>query len=154
VALQEAIEEDYPYGRRSFARMDDRLEPIPVYEFISADRYWKISICSDFFQLTTTDYEVRGDFPEELKPTVHRFADLYGQNATIATVLYYRGVIDREDLGLEVVPWHELLNPAVAGEIADEHLEEDEIVGLQRNLTLDLRDGNLPFVTILVMSKR
>ena len=140
VAFQEAVEAEYPYVTRNLAHFEDRPEPVAVYDFISKDRYWKVSVCSEFIQLTTTDYEKREGFHERLQTVTERFAEIYGRNATIAMVLYYRDVIDREDLGLEGVPWDELLNPSFAGELADEHLSEEEVIDVQRTVTIDLGD--------------
>lgn len=141
VDFQEAVEEDYPHLGRKLVRFEDRNEPIPQYDFISEQRYWKISLCSEFIQLTTTEYEDRDGFKERLRPATETFSDIYDRNISVGMVLYYRDVIDREQLGLDGIPWDELLNPAIAGELADDDLQEKEVINLQRTMTLDLENG-------------
>lgn len=151
VALQEACrkaEFSYPYVNRQYARVEDRPEPLPVYEFISEDRLWKFSICSEFLQLTTTDYHERKTFHPKLEPLTDSFAEIYERNRILGFVLYYRDVIDREALGLGGAAWRDLLNPAFAGELCDEHLRVEELLGMERKMTLDL-PGDLGTVELV-----
>lgn len=138
--FQKVIADSYPYYRRSYHRPGEYEDPEMVHEFISRDQFWKFSVCSDFVKLSTTDYEDRDQFRREFEPLLDAFVDVYGSERTLASSLYYRDVIDREELGLEGVAWSELLKPPFAGVLSEGEIEEREVADIQQTMTFELSE--------------
>lgn len=136
--LQESIGEEFPYYSRDHVEGEIGSNLLEVHNFVSEDRYWKFSVCSRFVRLSTTNYMDREQFRERLEPLLTEFAEIYGRNRTLGSVLYYRDVLIRDELGLEGHDWAELLNPVFAGELASEHISEEEVSGCDRKLSLSV----------------
>src|SRR5207248_1155416 len=88
-------------------------------EFKSADRVWTLTLNRDFIALSTTTYTKWSDFRERLAKPLAALREIYSPAFFTRIGLRYRDRIDRKKLGLEGVPWTDLLNPQVLGELAD-----------------------------------
>ncbi|MGD0407781.1 MAG: TIGR04255 family protein [Candidatus Limnocylindrales bacterium] len=89
------------------------------YAFLTEDRLWSLTLARDFIALSAKQYPRWEQFKGKLEPAVKVFISLY-QPAYFSRVgLRYQNVVDRRVLGLDGVPWSSLLQPYVAGELAD-----------------------------------
>lgn len=111
----------------------------PVYDFASEDGKWKITLASDFISLTTSDYERWETFKEHLSLPLESLQTLYQPNFFTRVGLRYRDVIRRSALGLEDVPWSELLKGPVAGLLSVPGISQ-AITHAAKEVVLDLPD--------------
>lgn len=88
--------------------------------FTTEDGIWTLTLAKDFLALSTKKYERWDDFWQHLDPALTALRDVYAPVAYTRTGLRYRDVIRRSKLGLQNVPWRELLGHELAGELRDE----------------------------------
>lgn len=101
--------------------------PTRVFQFATADSSSRVSLCSDFLALTTNSYESWGDFQPRMFELVELLAKSYPNAVPKRLGLRYKDVIEREALGLEGIPWHELVQPFLLGPLAPGALSDDSI---------------------------
>ncbi len=94
----------------------------PAHEFRSADRIWTLTLNRDFIALSTTTYTKWSEFRDQLAKPLAALREIYSPAFFTRIGLRYRDRIDRKKLGLEGVPWTDLLNPQVLGELADPNI--------------------------------
>lgn len=94
--------------------------PKPAKKFLSADERWTVSLTRDFVALSTVRYERWEEFRERLTNAVGILQGIYRPAFYTRVGLRYKDVIRPSRLGLQGVPWSELLSPFVAGELATE----------------------------------
>lgn len=83
---------------------------------------WSVSLTSEFIALSTTKYTRWEDFRSRLRLPLKALVDVYSPAFFSRVGLRYRDVIRRSALGLESVPWSELLKPQIAAELSDSGL--------------------------------
>lgn len=112
--LESRIEQMVPVP--PFAQVPIQALPIStIYDFWSQNRSWRISLGSQFFALTTTDYVDWDEFRERAESVIELVLQTY-QIAVFSRIgLRYRSVISRNDLGLDQVPWRDLISAKVCG---------------------------------------
>jgi uncharacterized protein (TIGR04255 family) len=74
---------------------------------------------------------------DHLKEAFKRLIEIYSPAFFQRIGLRYRNVIIRSKLGLDDVPWYELLQPHIAGEMGDENISK-EILEAKRHLVINL----------------
>ncbi len=133
-AFQESIRAHFPEYRRSGPQLPAGIRVPPQlldllgtaatvgHEFYAADSRTKVSLTRDFLALSVTDYTDWRSFRATLDLPLKALVDCYGPAYFGRIGLRYRDEIDRASLGLEDVPWCELLRPEVAGELAHTEL--------------------------------
>lgn len=89
------------------------------YQFESIDGIWIINLTKDFIALRTTRYERWEVFRKKLLFAINGFLDIYKPNYCTRMGLRYIDMINRKSIGLDGCEWHELLNPALIGGLAD-----------------------------------
>ncbi|UVE54302.1 TIGR04255 family protein [Burkholderia sp. EMB26] len=109
-------------------------QPGKLYHFATADSTTKVTLCSDFVALTTTKYESWEDFLPRLLEVIAILASCYPNAVPKRLGLRYKDLIERENLNLAGVPWHELVKPFLLGPLApnalvDEFAPDDGDVG-------------------------
>ena len=124
--FQERLLQDFPFfeERKNIALSvktdnegaNDEIERTTkkVFEFISEDRNWKISLQSDSIALTCSKYDKWEDFSKKITHAFDNLVDIYGIKNITRVGLRYKDVIDREILGTELT-WNKLLKPHIAG---------------------------------------
>ena len=131
VDFQEKIREHYPIYR------EDELQPTipdeikkllatempfanvkPARRFISADRQWMVSLARNFLAVATESYWKWEDFKTHLTRATTALEELYAPSFYSRIGLRYKNVIRRSDVGLEDVPWDQVLRPHIAAELA------------------------------------
>jgi uncharacterized protein (TIGR04255 family) len=134
VAFQERIRSEYPILTTraqldltaglpaEFAKLVGENLPLPLrqgraYDFASADEKWKATLAGTFVALTAARgaYVRWEDFKSRLIPLVNAVVEMYGPAFFSRSGLRYQNVIRRSVLGLDGVPWRELIQPHVAG---------------------------------------
>lgn len=157
-AFQDLIRNEYPHFKESRVtelRVDLPPEVVQLsggaipptlragkvaYDFISADKQWKVGLTRDFIALSTEKYERWEDFKQHLAAPLAAFIKVYAPQPFLRVGLRYRDVIRRSRLGLSHVPWAELLQPHVAGELAAPGVAE-HIIGVAKQIHFRLPDS-------------
>jgi uncharacterized protein (TIGR04255 family) len=120
-----------------------------THEFASADELWTVSLTRNSLSLTCGRYERWEVFSGRLQLPLRALGEVYRPNPFERVVLRYRDLIRRSRLGLQEVPWAELLRPWLVGPLADpaiadavEHTVHEMLVHLPDDLGhLDARYG-------------
>ncbi len=118
--FQLKIREHFPIGRRGqsivFSLGGDGAnpqgapnQPMPLYEFLSQDKKWKVTVCPEFIALTTATYENWSNFKQRLKEVVESFCEIYAPTVFSRTGLRYRNVFRRSELNVHGKHFSELL---------------------------------------------
>lgn len=92
------------------------------YHFISDDGNWTITLASDFLALTAQEYVRWEDFRSRLIFACEAFLSEYQIAYFTRIGLRYRDIIDPTYLGLEQVPWSELIRLPVLGMVGADDL--------------------------------
>lgn len=97
---------------------------IKNYSFSSDDGLWKVNLTRTFLALSTKQYKKWEEFVANLQEPFEALMAIYSPGSFSRVGLRYIDIIKRSKLGIETVPWRELLQPHVAGiltlpEIAD-----------------------------------
>ncbi len=98
-----------------------------VFDFLSEDREWKVSLTNDFLALSTQKYVRWEGFREHLFGPLEELNKIYQPSFFQRVGLRYRDVIVRSQLGLDDVPWSELLQPYIVGELGRTDAANDVI---------------------------
>ena len=108
-----------------------------VHQFATEDGTNTVSLQNDFIALRVTDYKRWGTFREQFKSVEENFRVLYEPQFYSRIGLRYRDVIVREKLGLDNVPWSELLNGDLVGFLRHDRssLVTQSIAAVQMRLT-------------------
>lgn len=88
-----------------------------VYDFISADELWQISLSRDFIALTAKQYQRWEGFRDRLLSAMQHFQEIYAPAFYSRIGLRYRNIINRDAMGLKDVEWVRLLEPHIAAEL-------------------------------------
>ncbi len=136
VAFQEAIREAFPLFLRRQEMPAPKLtgapegltlqnqKPVTNYQFSSADQIWRINLTNTFISLTCTNYSVWEDFAAHLDQPLAAFIQIYKPAHFTRVGLRYLNFISRRDLGLEGIPYSQLIRPCYLGPLAEEDLAE------------------------------
>jgi uncharacterized protein (TIGR04255 family) len=112
-----------------------------LYDFLSDDRQWKVSLGGNFIALTAGNYIHWGEFRERLSACLEAFIQTYEPSTFSRLGLRYKDLIVRSELGLQEAPWSELITPSLGGLLTDSSINENEILSSQCNTTLQVELG-------------
>jgi uncharacterized protein (TIGR04255 family) len=115
------------------------------YKFLTENHTTFIELTSSNFTLTTSVYTEWKDFKTVLTTSLDAFIDVYKPNFYIRIGLRYVNAIDRKFLNLLEVPWNELLNKSILGELGEPFIERN-VEELQKSIRVrnsDKRGGVL-----------
>lgn len=110
-----------------------------TYQFLSADRKWKVVLTREFIAVSTKEYTKWEDFRKHLEIAFNAFWEVYKPPFLTRIGLRYQDLIQRSKLGLDNVNWGDLLNPSIAGELNAPEIV-DRIVNCVNQLTIKLDD--------------
>lgn len=120
---------------------DDFLKnsfPKRGFDFNSADEKWSVGLTNEFLSLTTSDYQRWENFEERFQELFETLNQIYHPAFFTRVGLRYRDVIQRSALLLEgKTSWSQLLQPHIAGELANE-IFNSEITDKTTRLRLKL----------------
>jgi uncharacterized protein (TIGR04255 family) len=98
---------------------------IPVtYHFANSEGTKQISVNAEFFAFRCARYERWEKFKVELSDGFEAFQKFYPALAVNRVGLRYKDLIERESLGLEGVPWKDLLSSSIAGLLSKDLFED------------------------------
>lgn len=111
-----------------------------VFEFLSEDELWTVSLSSDALSLTSRAYERWEGFKDHLRLPLETLIGLYAPSFFTRIGLRYRDVIRRSALGEQATtPWSELLRPHIAAELSASDIASS-VAHATHEVTFDLPD--------------
>ncbi len=120
------------------------LQPQPQtnnYQFVSADGQWRINLTSKFISLSCSGYTSWEGFAAKLDKPLAAFIQIYQPAFFTRVGLRYLNFISRKQLGLEGLPFRELIQPAYLGLLADESVQEASTSRCSIDAELAIRGG-------------
>ena len=114
------------------------------YEFVSADRFWKVVLTRESLALACSKYRRWEEFKRQFHIAFSVFLDLYSPQFFTRVGLRYQDVIQRNALGLNDVEWKELLQPHIAGELSSQDVANHITQSVnQTTIALDENHGQV-----------
>lgn len=153
VDFQEAIRDQFPqYSKRQeipAPRLTgtpgnlavQKQEPVINHQFVSRDGAWRINLTGRFISLSCSAYTCWEDFAAKLDKPLASFIQIYKPAYFERVGLRYLNFISRFDLGLEGVPFRELIAPCYLGPLAEEDVAETGVSRNSVDAELSLRGG-------------
>lgn len=153
VAFQEAIRDEYPQytalqetpaPRLSGTPGNFKVENQPTtvnYQFVSEDGVWRINLTSKFISLACNRYTSWEEFARKLDKPLVAFIKAYKPAYFERVGLRYLNFFSRSSLGLQNVPFSELINPIYLGPLADEEVSEAQSGRCTVEAELNLKAG-------------
>lgn len=138
--FQEAIRNDYPFYEAVRTTIQGQGLPpqlagmIPsdalfgttiTHQFRTQDHTWSVTLSQDSLALSTTQYIRWKDFRDRLEVLLEILRRVYRPHVYIRLGLRYQDLIRRSAIGLSDAPWSELLQPHIAGVLADPFVGEN-----------------------------
>lgn len=148
--FQEAIRDPFPMylrrqeipapaGSANRNRLDQ--EPVINHQFATADGVWRVNLTSKFISLTCSRYTRWEDFAAHLDKPLAAFLQTYRPAPFERIGLRYLNFISRYQLGLEAVPFSELIQPCYLGLLSLEDVEETAISRNTLDCEMAIRGG-------------
>ena len=94
------------------------------YQFASENDQWTLTLSKESMALACNSYRQWEEFRSHFSPSTHALVEQYSPSFLTRIGLRYRNVIRRSALGLDGVPWSQLLEPRIAAEL-DSPISED-----------------------------
>ena len=152
-AFQDAIRDEFP----QFIRRQDLPAPkitgmpghlslenqpgVINYQFSSADGTWRVNLTSRFISLTCSRYSSWEDFAMKLDKPLAAFIQIYKPAYFERIGLRYLNFISRYELGLEGVPFSQLIAPCYLGPLMEEDVQEANSTRCNIDAELNIRGG-------------
>jgi uncharacterized protein (TIGR04255 family) len=152
-AFQDAIRDEFP----QFIRRQDLPAPkitgmpghlslenqpgVINYQFSSADGTWRVNLTSRFISLTCNRYSSWEDFAKKLDKPLAAFIQIYKPAYFERIGLRYLNFISRYELGLEDVPFSQLIAPCYLGPLMEEDVQEANSTRCNIDAELNIRGG-------------
>ncbi len=153
VEFQEAIRQDYPLFLRKQELPPPKItgipgnmvlqkpKPVTNYQFSTPDGIWRINLTNTFLSLTCTKYVSWEEFASHLDKPLAAFIRIYKPARFDRIGLRYLNFISRFSLGLEGVPFSQLLAPCYLGPLAEDDVPENTAARCSVDCELTLRGG-------------
>lgn len=136
VDFQEAIRDQFPMYLRRQEMPAPKLtgvpgnltlqnpEPVINHQFATADGSWRVNLTSKFISLTCSKYTGWEAFAAHLDQPLAAFIKVWKPAHFDRIGLRYLNFISRQQLGLEDVPFSQLIAPCYLGLLAEEDVPE------------------------------
>ena len=153
VEFQEAIRESFPQFQRRQDVGAPKITGVPGhfalenppatvnYQFASADGLWRINLTGRFLSLTTNRYTCWEDFAKQLDKPLATFIQVYKPAYFERVGLRYVNFISRSRLGLEGIPFSQLISPCYLGPMAEEDVPETAASRCSVDTEMAIRGG-------------
>lgn len=153
VEFQESIRSEYPgFVRRQEipaprvtgtpgAMTLQKQPPVINYQFSSPDGVWRVNLTGNFISLSCSRYTCWEDFAAKLDKPLAAFIQIYKPAYFDRVGLRYLNFISRFRLGLEGVPFSELISPCYLGPLAEEDVAEASATRCSVDAEMALRGG-------------
>lgn len=151
--FQEAIRDEYPQFLRRQDLAAPKITGVPGnltlenppatvnYQFSSADGVWRVNLTGKFISLTCSRYTCWEDFAKKLDKPLAAFIKLYKPAYFERVGLRYLNFISRKELGLEGVPFSELIAPCYLGPLTEDDVSEAASSRCNVDAELAIRGG-------------
>ena len=116
-------------------------QPVTNYNFISTDGLWRVNLTNHFIALTCQKYTVWEEFARMLDQPLAHFIRVYQPAFFERVGLRYLNAFSRQELGLEAMPWRELLAPAYVGLLAEQDVVEKSVSRCTQDTEMALPGG-------------
>lgn len=152
-AFQDAIRDEFP----QFIRRQDLPAPkitgmpghlslenqpgVINYQFSSADGAWRVNLTSRFISLTCNRYSSWEEFAKKLDKPLAAFIQIYKPAFFERVGLRYLNFISRYELGLEGVPFSQLIAPCYLGPLMEEDVVEANSTRCNIDAEIAIRGG-------------
>lgn len=153
VDFQEAIRADFPqYSKRQETPAPrltgtpgnltvQKQEAVINHQFVSRDGLWRVNLTGKFISLSCSKYTGWEDFAARLDKPLAAFIQIYKPAYFERVGLRYLNFISRSALGLEGVPFRELIAPCYLGPLGEEDVQEGGVTRSSVDAELSLRGG-------------
>lgn len=153
VEFQEAIRAEFPQFLRRQELPVPRIggvpgalavqkpQPVTNFQFSSPDGVWRVNLTNRFISLTCTAYTSWEDFAAHLDKPLAAFIQIYKPAYFERVGLRYLNFVSRTRLGLEGVPFSELIVPCYLGPLAEADVAENAAVRCSVDSEVILRGG-------------
>lgn len=153
VEFQEAIRTQYPQFLRRQEFSAPKLTGVPGnmtlqnqervnnYQFVSADGVWRVNLTSKFISLTCTNYTCWEDFAAHLDQPLAAFIRIYKPAYFERVGLRYLNFLSRSHLGLDGVPYAQLIAPCYLGPLMEEDVSEANTTRCSVDFEMSIRGG-------------
>jgi len=151
--FQEAIRSEFPQYARRQEIPGPRIPGIPInaalqnqqpvinHQFSSADGIWRVNLTSRFISLSCSRYTCWEDFAARLDKPLAAFLQIYKPAYYERVGLRYVNFISRYQLGLEGVPFSQLIQPCYLGLLAEEDVAEASCSRSSVDAEMGIRGG-------------
>lgn len=112
-----------------------------TYQFLTEDRASTVTLTPDSLALSTGKYTRWEIFRDQLAVPLAALNEIYRPSFFSRIGLRYQDAIDRSALGLQNVPWSQLLRPDILGELALPQFESNLEHVANRTIRLRIPDG-------------
>lgn len=144
-AFQEDIRSEFPQfsvnPEQVPAQQGQPPRTVNNYQFISADGKWKINLTQNFIALSSNSYTDWHTFAGKLDKPLGKFIQRYRPAYFERVGLRYMNAISRQSLGIEDVPWNDLIQPAWLGVLDEEDVPEQAVTQSVTEAELGLSSG-------------
>lgn len=153
VDFQEAIRDEFPQFSSRQEMPAPKLqaasgnlsiqkqESVTNYQFTSQDGIWRVNLTSGFISLACNRYTCWEDFARKLDKPLAAFIQIYKPAYFERVGLRYLNFFSRFDLGLEGVPFRELIQPGWLGPLSEEDVPESMLTKCTVDIDANLRGG-------------
>ena len=148
--FQEAIRAEFPRYARNLEKLPPKvigqpgamkLEEQPTvvnYQFLTAAGDWKVNLTNTFLALATPVYTTWEDFARKLDEVLAQFVAIYHPAYFERIGLRYINGFSRRALGLEGVPFRDLIQPAYLGLMAEDDVQEQSVQRVTQDVEMAL----------------
>lgn len=153
VDFQEAIRDIFPQFQQRQEAAPPKITGIPGhftlenapakpnYQFASADGVWRVNLTCKFLSLTCSRYTRWEEFARMLDKPLAAFIRTYQPAYFERIGLRYVNFLSRSQLGLEGVPFSQLIAPCYLGPLMEEDVSEASASRCSVDLEMALRGG-------------
>jgi uncharacterized protein (TIGR04255 family) len=137
------LEQQLAIAREVIQKLGQNLSlptSVRTFEFLTADERWTVTLTRGFLALTTRNYQRWEEFQEHLREPLNGLLEEYSPPFFTRIGLRYKDVIQRSALGLDNVPWSDLLASYVTGELSVPEVA-DSAEEAMRRLLIRLPEG-------------
>jgi len=151
--FQEAIRAEFPQFQRRQEVPAPRItgapghfslenQPASVnYQFATPDGVWRVNLTTKFISLACSKYTCWEDFARMLDKPLAAFIRIYQPAYFERVGLRYLNFISRSQLGLENVPFSQLITPCYLGPLAQEDVREGSLSRCSVDAEMAIRGG-------------
>lgn len=139
--FQEMIRDVFPqYSVRKEIAANTREETVN-HQFSTVDGVWRVNLTSKFISLSCYRYTRWEEFAQMLDKPLAAFIQTYTPAFFNRIGLRYLNFISRNALGLENVPFSELIQPCYLGPLAEDDVIESTIKRCTVDAQFSIRNG-------------